>query len=73
MASWNLEKGDRILRKKLHDRFGGGRQGGISPSRKSPNIMIFSDHVVAREHGYADRKQGDFFFMSVKVSRATKL
>lgn len=23
--------------------------------------MIFSDHVVGREHGYADRKQGDFF------------
>ena len=41
--------------------FGGGRQGGISPSRKSPNIMIFSDQVVGREHGYADRKQGDLF------------
>jgi len=61
VSAWNLKKGDRILRKKLHDRFGGGRQGGISPSRKTPNIMIFSDHVVGREHGYADRKQGDFF------------
>ncbi len=61
VSTWNLKKGDRVLRKKLHDRFGGGRQGGISPSRKTPNIVIFSDHVVGREHGYADRKQGDFF------------
>jgi len=61
VSVWNLSKGDRVLRRMLHDRFGGGRQGGISPSRKSPNIMIFSDHVVGREHGYADRKQGDLF------------
>jgi len=60
MTAWNLKIGDRILRRELHDRFGGGRQGGISPSRKSPNVLIFSDHAVGREHGYNDRRQGDF-------------
>src|SRR4051794_41132980 len=28
-AGWNLVDGDVIRRKELHDRFGGGRQGGI--------------------------------------------
>lgn len=59
--SWTLSKGDRIRRRILHDQYGGGRQGGISPSRQTPNIMIFSDHVVGQGHGYRDRMHGDFF------------
>jgi hypothetical protein len=35
--------------------------------------MIFSDHVVGREHGYADRKQGDFFLYVVEDGRAIRL
>lgn len=58
---WTINKGERILRRSVHDRYGGGRQGGISPSQKSPNVIIFSDHVVGKGHGYADRRQGDFF------------
>jgi len=60
MSGWHLTKGDRIVRRDLHDRYGGGRQGGISPSRKTPNVIIFSDHAVGREHGYNDRHDGDF-------------
>ena len=56
---WDISPGDQIRRVELHDRFGGGRQGGISPSRKGPNILIFSDPAVGEQHGYADRWVGD--------------
>lgn len=59
--SWLIERGEKIRRRLIHDNYGGGRQGGISPCRQSPNVLIFSDHVVGRKHGYADRRQGDFF------------
>jgi len=61
MSEWTLNKGDKILRRVLHDRFGGGRQGGISPCRRSPNVIIFSERAVGERHGYKDRTQGDFF------------
>lgn len=61
MSVWALEKGDTILRRVLHDRYGGGRQGGISPSRRSPNVFIFSERASGERHGYKDRTQGDFF------------
>jgi hypothetical protein len=38
---------------------GGNRQGGISPSRKSPNIFLFSDPRVASLHGYEDNLDSD--------------
>lgn len=44
--------GEVISRKDLHDRYGGRRQGGISPSRKSPDVLIFSDTSTGRLHGY---------------------
>jgi hypothetical protein len=61
MTNWTLKKGDTIARKKLHDLYGGGRQGGISPSRRSPNVIIFSDRAVGERHGYADRSQDGIF------------
>lgn len=61
MSSWTLNKGDKIARRALHNRYGGGRQGGISPCKRSPNVIIFSDRAVGERHGYSDRKQGDFF------------
>jgi len=61
MTLWDLSKGDVILRRELHDRFGGGRQGGISPSRRTPNVFIFSERKVGERHGYKDRTDGEFF------------
>ena len=61
MTAWKLKKGDTIARTELHDQYGGGRQGGISPSRKSPNVIIFCDHVEGERHGYSDRREGDYF------------
>lgn len=54
---WDLQPGDRIRRTALHDRYGGSRQGGISPSRRSPNIFIFTDPGTGLQHGYRDRWQ----------------
>jgi hypothetical protein len=51
---WALDAGDTIVRKTLHDDFGGGREGGISPSRKSPNVFLFTDPSVGQLHGYFD-------------------
>lgn len=51
---WELRVGDKIKRTELHARFGGRRQGGISPSRQSPNVMIFTDPRTGTKYGYTD-------------------
>ena len=58
---WQLSPGDAISRKRLHDLYGGVRQGGISPSRKSPNIFLFTDRSVGEEFGYMDHWEGEEF------------
>ena len=50
---WDIPIGAKIARKEIHDRFGGVREGGISPVfEKSKNIMIFSHPRANAEHGY---------------------
>lgn len=45
---------DKIYRRsELHDRYGGSRQNGISPSKKEPLIFIFTGSQGAK-HGYFD-------------------
>ncbi|MFB7378576.1 hypothetical protein ACFC6U_27930 [Kitasatospora purpeofusca] len=44
---WHLTPGDRIERAELHDRFGGRIHPRISPSKASPNIMLFSTRSAA--------------------------
>jgi hypothetical protein len=51
---WGLQPGDVIERTRLHKRYGGSGQGGIAPSRSSPNIMIFSEAASGEPHGYFD-------------------
>jgi hypothetical protein len=62
MAEWALRPGDVIQRKALHDRFGGRRQGGIGPSRQSPNVFVFTDPVAGQRHGYRDGWDRDGVF-----------
>jgi len=59
---WALPPGTRIERGELQARYGGRTQGGIGPSRKSPNVLIFSDPVAGESHGHYDgwRKDGCF-------------
>ena len=56
--TWDLSPGDTIKRTELHSQYGGSGQGGISPSRKSPNILVFTDRSVGDQHGYHDRWEG---------------
>jgi hypothetical protein len=61
---WDLQPGDTIRRVELHRRYGGGGQGGISPSTKTPNVFIFSDPARGTAHGYLDdwRDDGPFHY-----------
>jgi hypothetical protein len=54
-TDWDLAPGDRVRRVELHDRYGGTRQGGIGPSRTTPNVMLFADPDTGDQHGYTDR------------------
>src|SRR5436305_6122811 len=61
---FELGPGDTITRKELHERWGGRTQGGISPSRSTPNIFIFWSPAVGEQHGYFDewRDDGCFYY-----------
>jgi hypothetical protein len=60
-GTWDLQPGDIIRRRDLHNRFGGVRQGGIAQSRTTPNVLIFSDPETGEQHGYYDAWHGDEF------------
>jgi hypothetical protein len=61
--TWELEPGAVVLRKDLHDRYGGGRQQGISYSAQSPNVFVFSDAASGEQHGYFDRWTTDGVYL----------
>lgn len=52
MTSWVFEPGDRIKRSELHDLYGGGRQGGMEPSSKTPNVFLFTNQSIGVQYGY---------------------
>ncbi|MGV9395646.1 restriction endonuclease [Streptomyces sp. NPDC003668] len=62
VSEWNLEPGDVIERKQLHVKYGGRTQGGIGPSAKTPNVMIFTDPIAGEKHGYYDGWMPDGLF-----------
>lgn len=71
-AVWELEPGTKIRRKELHDKFGGSREGGIGPSRTTPNILIFSDPSSGQHHGYFDRWEGEDFHYAGEGKRGNQ-
>ena len=48
----DLTPGDATARIDLHEAYGGRRQGGISPSRQTPNVFLFTDPSKGLVHGY---------------------
>ena len=48
----DLEPDATIKRLELHERYGGRRQGGISPSKQSANVFLFTDQARGAQHGY---------------------
>ncbi|MFH8385455.1 EVE domain-containing protein [Kitasatospora sp. NPDC018058] len=59
---WHLQPGEEIRRVELHDRYGGSRQGGISPSVQSKNVLFFTDASTGEQHGYDDVWESDDHF-----------
>jgi len=63
--SIEVERGETIRRVELHEKLGGRRQGGISPSSKTPNVFLFTDQAQGVLHGYiydGQRKDGFFHY-----------
>lgn len=59
----DLIPGETIKRVELHGRYGGRRQGGISPSKQSPNVFLFTDQARGALHGYIyDGANADGFY-----------
>lgn len=61
----DLAPGSAIRRTTLHERYGGRRQGGISPSRTSSNVFVITAPDRGREFGYiydGDRDDGYFHY-----------
>ncbi|KPN71990.1 YDG/SRA domain-containing protein [Neisseria sp. 83E34] len=56
---FDLKPNAIIKRSELHDKFGGSRQSGISPSSKSNNVFIFTNPEHGEEHGYYDSWRED--------------
>lgn len=61
-AGINLVPGEKIMRRQLHEALGGQTQSGISPSSKSPVVMIFSDPASGEQYGYFDGWHEDGLF-----------
>jgi hypothetical protein len=59
---WSLDPGDEIRRSELHRRYGGAGQGGIEPSGRTPNVLIFSDPRAGESYGYTYDKWIDGVF-----------
>ena len=60
---WHLRPGDRIKRIKLHDKFGGSGQNGITTCSKSKAIILaFQDRFLSAKsigcHEIATRRVG---------------
>ena len=49
---WALEIGDKVLRRAIHRKYGGGRQGGTSTSSKTSDIFIFTNPARGSRYGY---------------------
>ena len=52
MVDWDVEVGETLLRKELHDRWGGGRYGGMEPSVKAESVFLFSNPSAGEAFGY---------------------
>ena len=49
---WRIRVGDLLTRAEISHEYGGGTQGGIQPSRRTPNVFLFSDPIKSVENGY---------------------
>lgn len=50
--AWDIAVGETLIRRELHDRWGGGRYGGMEPSVKAESVFLFSNPKVGSAFGY---------------------
>src|SRR5215211_1952899 len=50
---WTVAVGETLPRREVSQQYGGGWYGGIEPSRRTPNVLIFSKPEVSERYGYA--------------------
>jgi hypothetical protein len=49
---WDVEVGQTIRRTELHKLYGGGQRGGMEPSAKTPNVLLFTTPKASDLFGY---------------------
>lgn len=66
---FDLDPGDEIRRKDLHDRWGGNRQSGISTPKDGDNVFLFTGS--GEDYGYKDEflPDGRFIYNGEGLSR----
>lgn len=52
MPDWDIAVGETLPRSELHDRWGGGRQGGIEAAVKAHSVFLFTKPSVGESYGY---------------------
>lgn len=55
---WEINEGEELTRREVHQRCGGQNRGGISTPRRSSNILLF-DTKGGEQYGYRDGLQPD--------------
>lgn len=54
---WHLPKGSVLLRRDIHEVYGGQRYGGISAPKESQYVFLFTDPRTGKKFGY-DKFEG---------------
>jgi hypothetical protein len=52
VADCDIEPGQTLLRRDLHQRWGGSRFGGIEPSVKAQSVFLFTTPSAGEAFGY---------------------
>src|SRR5664279_3999327 len=53
MSEWGIEVGQIVTRADVAAGYGGSTQGGIQPSKRTPNVLIYSDADEGAAYGYS--------------------
>ncbi|WP_327108509.1 restriction endonuclease [Nonomuraea glycinis] len=57
---WDIAPGSGpLVRREIHEKYGGRRQGGIGPSRVTPNVLLFTDPLKGHQQSHYDGWGGD--------------
>ncbi|MEQ4205794.1 hypothetical protein [Actinopolymorpha sp. B9G3] len=71
---WTLPIGAETTRSDVAAIYGGGKYGGIEPSRQSDNILVYTDPAAGARHGYNfdgwDASEPGVFYYTGEARRA---